>query len=99
MSDSFFDMPAGYTEADIDMAALEAAGNRLAKRRRRFGAEGWATLESGGTIEQPCKSKESGELYSATVRLDSDGIPEYTVDGHSWHSTARAAYAAGKVTR
>lgn len=93
MSDSFFDMPAGYTDADMEMASLEEAGNRHARRVRKFGRSGYALLRTGGTLERACVNKETGEAYTATVRLDVDGIPEYTVDGRMWHATARAAYA------
>lgn len=32
--DSFFDVPAGYRDADIEMAGLQALGNRSSRLRR-----------------------------------------------------------------
>lgn len=95
MSDSFFDMPAGYSDADMEMSALVEAGNRHARRVRRFGETNLRALEAGETITRPCRSKETGESYTVAVKFD-DGDILYSVDGRTWHDSAREAHTAAR---
>jgi hypothetical protein len=42
MNDSFFDMPAGFNDADLEMAELTAIGNRSARLRAKgICTHGW----------------------------------------------------------
>jgi hypothetical protein len=91
--ESFFDMPAGYSDADMDMARLEELGNQHARRVRKYGEQGYAAMQAGDTITQPCRSKATGEDYTAYVRLEDNEVL-YTVDGREWFGTAREAHAA-----
>ena len=94
--DSAFYTPAGYREADLEMAALEAEGTR------RYRLLKWATpeqknaLEAGGIVNRDAVNKETGEPYVALARLDTDAYTlSYSVDdGATWHrlmSEARKA--------
>lgn len=93
--DGFFDVPAGYSDADIEMAELTALGNRHARRVRRFGENGLESLRAGETISQVCRVKATGETYTASVRMVDDDIL-YSVDGDTWHNSAREAREARK---
>lgn len=98
--DGYFDMPAGYSDADMETAALTDAGNRWWKRMRRFTEEQRETLRTvGATVEVRCKDRETGERYVALARtVDEDDvgpIVRFSVDnGGSWHTTARGARTA-----
>lgn len=97
--DSFFDMPAGYNDADMEMAALVEAGNRHAARARRFGEDNYRRMQDGETIARQCQRKDCGTKYTALVKLDEDGYPIYTCD--DWQtigSTAAKAYEAKAAT-
>lgn len=100
MSDGFFDMPAGYSDADLETAALTDAGNRWWRRMRRFTDEQRETLRAiGATVEVKCVSRETGERYVALARTvdedDAGPIIRYSVDdGATWHTTAKGARAA-----
>jgi len=86
--DSFFDMPSGYNDADMEMASLVEQGNLHAKRIRRYGEEGYAKLQAGETISHPCTAKDTGERYSVLVRFDEDGYLIYSVDGERWFNSS-----------
>ncbi len=98
MSDSFFDMPAGYSDADLEMSALEAEGNRRYRLLRWATPEQRATLEAGGTVDTFATIKATRERYPITVRLEPvDFVLDYSVDqGATWHDRAKDARLASE---
>ena len=103
MADGFFDMPAGYSDADVEMADLEDAGRRWQQRygRRGLTFEDVQRMRDGAMVTVSCKRKDTGERYDALmIPTDTDDLGpcdfRYSCDdGASWHETARAARAAG----
>jgi len=52
MNDSFFDVPAGYRDDDIELAGLEALGRRSsALRKRGICDHGWLRAPDTGPAE------------------------------------------------
>jgi hypothetical protein len=106
MSEGFFDMPSGYSDADLEMADLEDRGRRASKRYRGFGRDWFDTrdrLANGETVTTNRRNPDTGEPYAALARMvDEDEvgpIVEYSVDdGASWHTSCAAARKAGAVT-
>ncbi len=97
-TDSFFDMPAGYRDADLEMASLEAAGNRWAKLIRLYGEDKARKLRDGETIEAPCRSKSTGETYTVFVCMDSGWNRDYSLTGSApWFGSAAEAFAGQAV--
>jgi hypothetical protein len=98
--DGFFDVPAGYSDADLEMAELEDLGRRAAKRYRGFSDSDRAALEAGATItaERWFGPADDRRSYLAMVRMvDEDEVGpilDYSLDGREWHPTARAARLA-----
>ena len=98
----FFDMPAGYNDADMEMAALEDLGNRAAKRYRGLTPEQRAALDAGETFAATCYfgPKDARESYPVLVRAsDRDEVGPImaysTDDGKTWHARAKDARLAG----
>ena len=60
MQDSFFDVPAGYRDADLEMAALTASGNK-ASRLRKMGKCPHTWLQ--GFEGQPTKCLDCGAMF------------------------------------
>jgi hypothetical protein len=98
--DGFFDMPAGYSDADLEMAELEELGRRAAKRYRGFSDADRRALEAGATVtaERWFGPADDRRSYLALVRMvDSDEVGpilDYSLDGRQWFDTARAARLA-----
>ena len=92
----------GYSDADLEMGALEDKGRRWRNRygRRGLGGTCVETLRAGWIVAVACKSKATGESYEARMRaVDEDDLGpcdfRYSVDqGASWYLTAREAYEA-----
>ena len=102
--DGFFDVPAGYRDADLEMAELEDRGRRAKARYRVFGYP-WDTtrvdrLRAGETVETVALTvKDTGETFVALARpVDEDDVGpicEWSIDnGASWHASRKAARAA-----
>jgi hypothetical protein len=99
--DGFFDMPAGFNDADMEMASLESAGARHAKRYRGFTEADVKALDRGDivTVTRWFGPKDDRQSYEAQVRaLDTDEIGpcdfRFSVDGSSWHESAKDARLA-----
>lgn len=99
MSDSFFDVPAGYRDADLDMAELEARGTRYARRFRGFTIEQIEDVKDGHVLHQTRRHGPDGAqvAYEVLVRsTDADEVGpclEYSV-GDGWYPTAKQAREA-----
>lgn len=97
--DSYFDMPAGYNDADLEMAALEDAGRRAARRYRGFDLEQRAELAAGRTVTVARIAKDTGARYLVMARArDTDELGPcdftYSINGLEWHASAKAARLA-----
>lgn len=86
MEDSYFDMPTGYNDADLEMSALEARGNLSARLKSRgicdhgwtqgYTAECRPDLNPGEVQCLHCK-----EVFSSQSALDDaigDVLGEYS---------------------
>jgi len=100
--DGFFDVPAGYGDADMEMAELTERGNRYARRYRGFTEEQVQDLADGkvtGAVRWH-GPKDARQSYAVLVRAtDADEIGpcsfEFSVDlAATWHPTAKAARLA-----
>lgn len=88
-----------YNDADLEMAELEDAGNRFARRFRGYTGEQIADLNAGATVRTTRVVKSSGERYEVLVKAeDGDEIGacdfRYSLDGSEWFTTAKAARLA-----
>jgi hypothetical protein len=94
----FFDTPAGYNDADLEMAELERRGRVAWKRTRAFTAEQLAELRAGRTVSSDRVARDTKTPYTVLVRtVDEDEygpIFDYSVDGATWHPNAKAARTA-----
>lgn len=92
-------MPAGCSDADLEMQALEAAGNRARKMWRPFTELEREMLESGCFVEKSTTNRETGERYAVLVRyVECDGVLEYALpaapaEGY-WRGSPRLARLA-----
>lgn len=99
---SFFDEPAGYRDADLEMAAMEERGNRHARRFRGFTIEQIEDIKDGHVLHQTRRFGPDGATtaYEVLVRSrDEDEVGpclEYSV-GDGWYPTAKQAREAQAV--
>jgi hypothetical protein len=95
--DSFFDVPAGYSDADLEMAELEELGRRAAKRYRGFTEGDRRALQDGATLSVerfygPAEDRRSYLVLVRSVDVDEVGpILGFSLDGREWSDSARAA--------
>lgn len=99
---SFFDMPAGYNDADMEMVALEDAGNRFARRYKGLTREQVESLAAGRVEAARAYYGPKGDRTSYDVLIratDADEIGpcgfEYSTDlAATWHDSPKAARLA-----
>lgn len=101
MDDSFFDVPAGYTDADIEMAELTERGNQYARLVRLAGSPSNVESLRNGLLVVVRRVSPEGP-YAVFMRLtdpDTDSGIEYSFDAETWHPTAKTArlYQEGRA--
>ena len=94
---SFFDVPSGYSDADLEMAELEQRGRDWARLVKRVGGEdNLAALRAGATVTVQRFADGRGP-YVALVRMvdpHDDGLLFSVDGGWSWYETAKLARLA-----
>jgi len=98
---SFFDVLAGFRDADLEMADLEERGRRFARLFRAFSREQRDGMLAGevATITAYAE-RDPARPYAVAARVDGetwDGLPVivWSVDeGSTWHESASDARKA-----
>ena len=87
--ESFFDMPAGYSDADLEMSDLEDRGRRRERRIKAFRGDELERLEAGETVTCERRNPETGTPYQVLARVvdedEAGSIFDYSIDGANWY--------------